>query len=415
MSAVLCTWNPTHFTHLIVVSVRPGFEIIPRKSYSIFPLIREKITEVTSFGYLLWYGGFLMRMKLFLTLFTVGVILLAGCLPHLFLSSLCSAQYIRPVEQPYSRRLSCEGVVRAQKSAEVYLDTPVIPTKVPVSVGDWVEAGEPLAVINVSLTQTVLSHSGAVAVKKEDEMNGFSQRLEDLYALAGSYSISQDQVDAIAQGYTSSYQLPPSIEAGYIPSAISSPIQGIVAKVNLQENILSGTGQMAFSVVDPRGYRAVVSIPQSQADDVYEGCRAVIRCNGQTKEYNGTLTKLYPTAENRGTGEATVTAEVLIEDGDPSLRDGYAAKVDLLLEEERQVVMVPFESVCQDRENIEYVYVFEGGKAVRRNIETGVETADGVEVLGGLAPGEIVLFDPDEPAVSLNFVYLRGEVNEDSD
>lgn len=108
-----------------------------------------------------------MRMKLFLTLFTVGVILLAGCLPQLFLSSLCSVQYIRPVEQPYSRRLSCEGVVRAQKSAEVYLDTPVIPMEVPVSVGDWVGEGDSLAVIDVSLTQTVLAHSGAVSVEKE--------------------------------------------------------------------------------------------------------------------------------------------------------------------------------------------------------------------------------------------------------
>ena len=239
--------------------------------------------------------------------------------------------------------------------------------------------------------------------------------MEDLYALAESYQIGRDQVDALAQGYTSGYQQSPSVEVGYIPSAIASPIQGIVAKVNLQENILSGKGQMAFSVVDPSGYQVVISIPQSQADDVYEGCQAVIRCNGQTKEYNGTLTKLYPTAENSGAGEATVTAEVLIEDGDSSLRDGYAAKVDLLLEEERQVVMVPFESVRQDRENIEYVYVFEGGKAIRRDIETGVETAEGVEVLAGLAPGEIVLFDPDEPAVSHNFVYLRGEANADAD
>ncbi|MEY8371983.1 efflux RND transporter periplasmic adaptor subunit [Merdimmobilis hominis] len=355
-----------------------------------------------------------MRMKLFLTLFTVGVILLAGCLPQLFLSSLCSVQYIRPVEQPYSRRLSCEGVVRAQKSAEVYLDTPVIPMEVPVSVGDWVGEGDSLAVIDVSLTQTVLAHSGAVAVEKEAK-SGLSQQLEDLYALAESYQIGRDQVDALAQGYTSGYQQSPSVEVGYIPSAIASPIQGIVAKVNLQENILSGKGQMAFSVVDPSGYQVVISIPQSQADDVYEGCQAVIRCNGQTKEYNGTLTKLYPTAENSGAGEATVTAEVLIEDGDSSLRDGYAAKVDLLLEEERQVVMAPFESVRQDRENIEYVYVFEGGKAIRRDIETGVETAEGVEVLAGLAPGEIVLFDPDEPAVSHNFVYLRGEANADAD
>ena len=60
--------------------------------------MRERITKVTSFGF--YFGmGFSIRMKLFLTLFTVGVILLAGVCPS-FLSSLCSVQYIRPVEQP---------------------------------------------------------------------------------------------------------------------------------------------------------------------------------------------------------------------------------------------------------------------------------------------------------------------------
>ena len=355
-----------------------------------------------------------MRMKLFLTLFAVGIILLAGCMPQLFLSSLCSVEYIRPVEQPYSRRLSCEGTIRAQNMAEVYLDTPVIPLEIPVSVGDYVGVGDPLASIDVGLTQTVLANSGAVQVEKEDKTSGLSKQLDELYALAESYQIGREELDSLAQEYTSSYHSAP-VEVGYIPNAIASPIQGVVAKVTLQQNVLSGQGQLAFVVVDPSQYQAVISIPQSQADTVYEGCQAVIRCNGQTKEYRGTLTKLYPTAENSGAGEAAVTAEVTILDGDGSLRDGYVAKVELLLEEERQVVMVPFESVRQDRDNVEYVYVFQGGKAVRRDIETGVETADGVEVLSGLSPGEIVLFDPDEPAVSRNFVYLRGEANADAD
>lgn len=354
-----------------------------------------------------------MRMKLFLTLFTVGIIMLAGCLPQLFLSSLCSVQYIRPVEQPYSRRLSCEGIIRAQNTAEVYLDTPVIPLEVSASVGDWVGEGEPLAQIDVSLTETVLANSGTVAVEKEQK-SALSQQMEELYHLAESYQIGRDQVDALTEEIATGYQ-PTSVEVGLIPSAITAPIQGVVAKVGLQQNVLSGQGQLAFVVVDPSQYRAVISIPQSQAEAVYEGCQAVIRCSGQTKEYTGRLVKLYPTAENTGTGEATITAEVAIEGGDASLRDGYAAKVDLLLEEERQVVMVPFESVRQDRNNVEYVYVFEGGKAVRRDIETGVETADGVEVLSGLHSAEIVLFDPDEPAVSRNFVYLKGEVHADAD
>lgn len=96
-----------------------------------------------------------------------------------------------------------------------------------------------------------LAHSGAVSVEKEAK-SGLSQQLEDLYALAESYQIGRDQVDALAQGYTSGYQQSPSVEVGYIPSAIASPIQGIVAKVNLQENILSGKWQMAFCV-DPSG------------------------------------------------------------------------------------------------------------------------------------------------------------------
>ena len=73
--------------------------------------------------------------------------------------------------------------------------------------------------------------------------------------------------------------------------------------------------------------------------------------------------------------------------------------------------MVPFESVRQDKDNVEYVYVYQNGRAVRQDIETGEETSDGVEVLSGLTGGEIVLFNPDEPAVSRNFIYLKGEAS----
>ena len=121
----------------------------------------------------------------------------------------------------------------------------------------------------------------------------------------------RDQVDALAQGYTSRYQQSPSVGVGYIPSAIASPIQRIVAKVNLQENIPFRERADGIFRCGPQRIPGGNLHPQSQADDVclrgLPGSHpaAMDRPKGIQRDLNQ---ELYPTARRTAGREATVTA-----------------------------------------------------------------------------------------------------------
>ena len=101
-------------------------------------------------------------------------------------------------------------------------------------------------------------------------------------------------------------------------------------------------------------------------------------------------------AKRDGGSEATVSLEVTIFHPDEQMKDGYTGSVEIFTEPQTQVMMIPYEAVGQDRKNREYVMVYQGGQLERREITAGRELAEGVEILSGLQPGEVVGAGPDQ-------------------
>ena len=91
-----------------------------------------------------------------------------------------------------------------------------------------------------------------------------------------------------------------------------------------------------------------------------------------------------------------VDVVILIEDNDEMIRKGNTAEVKIIVSEQRQISVVAYKAVHQDENGKAYVYVFRDGVAVRKDIITGLELSDGIEVLSGLAPDDKVLMPKDE-------------------
>jgi multidrug efflux system membrane fusion protein len=91
---------------------------------------------------------------------------------------------------------------------------------------------------------------------------------------------------------------------------------------------------------------------------------------------------------------ATRQVEILAWVTNPGvLKPGFFAEVELASETHKSAVVVP-ERAVQASERGFVTYVVEEGKARARKVEIGVRTGDGgVEILGGLKPGEIVVVE----------------------
>ena len=84
-----------------------------------------------------------------------------------------------------------------------------------------------------------------------------------------------------------------------------------------------------------------------------------------------------------------VRAEV--PNGDGLLKPGMFLNVELL-RDQRSAIVVPEESLVPDQSR-QYVFVVEGGKAVRREVHIGARRPGSVEILDGLRVGERVIVE----------------------
>jgi len=86
------------------------------------------------------------------------------------------------------------------------------------------------------------------------------------------------------------------------------------------------------------------------------------------------------------------TAHVLIEvpNGEGTLRGGMFADLTIVLREEKTAVVVPSPAVIQDGP-VHFVFVKNGDVYQKQDITPGLSNDQFVEVLGGLAPGDVVV------------------------
>ena len=343
-------------------------------------------------------------MKIFMSIFAIIAVLAVGFVPNAVTASVPKVSGCSVSQMDYSRSVYCSGQLSAATTKEIYLNAPAIPSEVKVEVGDRVEKGQVLAVIDQELSRAVIAQGEyqEVLTGIEQLLDGNNQELLEKYAaalgisgmdaatlaqiLAGSASLSSASGDRI------------SYADNYLPKNITAPISGVITSLNLYPDILCKSNQPLVTVADLSSYTALVSVNESSAELVKVGDKVEITVSALNNEsYEGEVTKVYPTAR-KSTGslstETVVDVEIAISNPDDRLKAGYTVKAEIFTEEERAVVAVPYEAVEQDSRNQEYVYVLENSRAVRKNITTGAEFADHVEVISGLSSQDVVITDP---------------------
>lgn len=338
-----------------------------------------------------------------ITAVSLGMVVAA---PLLTLDFVSCVSFAKPHQVLYEKRVSASGTIESTRTNQIYLETPVLADEVSVHVGDQVKKGQVLAVIDIERTRQILQSKGnneTIAASTTLESAGLSvqdtQNLASLYQLmqqAGLEPFGKELSDfAISQTGT------PNIDTqAYIPSAISSPMDGIVTQIGVQSDILFSSSQPALTISDNQNFIAKVAVGESNVGQIQEGDKAVITGSGfPDKTYTGHVSKIYPTARKLSgsiSGETVVDVEIAIDEPDSDLKAGFTVVAEIVTSQQKEMLAVPYEAISQDDNNQEYVYIIENSAAVRRNIETGLELSDGVEVLNGLDGSELIIANVSE-------------------
>ncbi|MBI2221174.1 MAG: efflux RND transporter periplasmic adaptor subunit [Acidobacteria bacterium] len=171
-------------------------------------------------------------------------------------------------------------------------------------------------------------------------------------------------------------------------TSILSPVDGFVAKRNLDPGAFAGQNSPIVAVVDLSTVRMVANLIERDARRVHPGTMAAVEVDAYPGErFDGRVARVAPVFD-----PATRTAEMEIEVPNPSgrLKPGMYARVNLMVGERANALVVPRNAVV-DIEGRRGVFVPQQNRAAFRAVETGLQDENRVEITKGLGDGAQVI------------------------
>jgi HlyD family secretion protein len=159
--------------------------------------------------------------------------------------------------------------------------------------------------------------------------------------------------------------------------------------------------QKIISIPDPSGMKVEIKIHETWIDKVQPGQQARITIAAfPDKTFTGKVLKKAPLADPEewlNPDLKVYSTDVSIDGTHEFLKTGMTAKVEIIIEELKNVISVPIQTVV-NRNGKKVCYVMGSKEPKQREVETGLFNDNFVEIKSGLVEGEKVLLNP--PRVS---------------
>jgi len=174
---------------------------------------------------------------------------------------------------------------------------------------------------------------------------------------------------------------------------LSGLLSGLFPEQELAPGTRMQAGQAAFRIVDLHEMKVSAEVEEADIIKVRKGQRAEVVLDAYPdRVFRGTVTQVGAKGKSGSTGTTVFPVTIQLDRSDIPLKIGFNATVDIEASSRSGVVVVPQAAVFRSGQEA-YVYVVEKGVARRREVVTGLEAEDMVEIVDGLEPGEKVVME----------------------
>lgn len=267
------------------------------------------------------------------------------------------------------------------REAQVVAKTSGVLLHLAVEEGDLVKEGQVLARLDPERPKLELSRAQANLSRLQNDF----RRAEELFA---SKLISQESYDKIKfdlDTQRAAFDLA-QLELSY--TNIVAPISGVLSARMVKEGNLIQLHQALFRIDDFDPLLAVLNVPERELNILRPGLvvtMAVDALPGQS--FSGKVQRVSPVVEAQ-TGTFRVTCE--FHDDTRALKSGMFGRVSVVYDERADALVIPREALIEgDGETA--VYVVKDAVAHRHAVRVGYAAGDRIEILEGLADGDVVV------------------------
>ena len=341
--------------------------------------------------------------------------------------------------------ITANGKIQPEKEVKITPDVSGEIVELNVKEGDQVERGELLlrirpdvyisqrdrSVAAISSARARLAQTEAqfkqteLAYNRTKQLYGEQTISKSEYEQAeASYNVAKAEVDAAKFSITSAEASLKEANETLIKTSIYAPMSGTVSMllVELGERV-AGTNLMAgtdiLRIADLSRMEAQVEVNENDIVRVTLGDTAIIEVDAYLDDkFRGVVTEIANSAKTTGMSADQITNfdvkifilpesyEKLAVNGNNPFRPGMSATVDIQTESKKDIITVPIQSVTTrtDTTNITsksgeeeirtLVFMTDGEYALARDVKTGIQDNNYIEILSGVEDSARVISAP---------------------
>ena len=317
-------------------------------------------------------------------------------------------EVIRPVRyvvvegHDSATRRTFSGVAKSGQESRLSFQVSGQVLEVPISVGDKVKKGETIARMDPADFALQLQNAQASAAQSRAQERNAKATYERTRALYENQNASRQDLDADRTGYESGRAGLESAnqqirlrqrQLGY--THLRAPEPGVIATVDIEVNEYAQAGELVATLLAGDQIEVSIPVPASVIRSIEQGAEAKARFNSlDGKTFNGKVTEVGVSSAG---GVTTFPVTVRLTEGQDQVRAGMAADVTFIFAslKEGPKYSLPISAVGEDREG-RFVFMLQNvsdglGIVTRSPVEVGEILSDGIEILSGVNPGDLVV------------------------
>lgn len=277
-------------------------------------------------------------------------------------------------------RLSTTGTVRANERVEIVSEIAGKVVEILFKEGSRVAAKQVLVKIDATELEAEsdrIVHQLRLAESRESRQR---ELLAEGVQSQQEYDFALSQVNVLR----SDLRL---IEAQLVKTEIRAPFAGTIGLRSISLGSYLGPRTRIATLQDMDPIKIDFAVPEKYAQQVRVGSTITFQVSGLEAPFEGRIFAMEPSVDAE-------TRSLLLRARSPNpeglLLPGVFAEVEVVVREALDAISVPSLAVVPELGG-KKIFVYEDGQARVRRVETGLRSAERLEITSGLAPGERVI------------------------
>lgn len=271
------------------------------------------------------------------------------------------------------------GTLLANEEAEIKAEITGRITKLNFSEGQNVAQGQVLVKLYDGDLQAQLQRTQA-------QFGVIQKTLEREKALLAIQGTSQQGLDVIEAQFAASRADIEVVKANIFKTEIRAPFSGKVGLRTVSVGAVVSPAQVITTIQQTTSLKMDFTLPEKYSNDVKAGTMVKFTTEGRRDTMKASV---YAVDAKIDPDTRTLRIRARFENANGKLSPGAFTRVSIPLRQQRGI-MIPTQAIIPQTRG-KSVIIARDGKAVLRPVETGLRTADKIEILHGLEEGDTIV------------------------